>query len=148
MDVFENYAKAKQELTDYILNDSTKDEYEKLCLIDKHSLFGVDSFICHPFKCFEEEYRATLKELYPDKQSFAIVDFINDGGYLNRHETIFIHNIIEGLYDEEDETIEVLTVRGAAVKDAPAYVMKRDDVRKHLYNWCVTNKLIGYQFDW
>jgi hypothetical protein len=138
------FLEAKDELLKDTLSDTTMDEFEKLSLIQEHRLFDTLSWIQQPFDCFLVEYREQLKNSHPDVQIYRIDDILNEPGWRNRGEIVYIANFIEGLYDEEDDEVSVLM----AGKGLPDYKMKRSDVIKHLYNWCIQNKACGYSYDW
>lgn len=141
----EKFLEAKDELLKDILDDKTKDEFEKLSLIQEHRLFDTLSWIQRPFECFEAEYKEQLQNSNPNVQIYRIDDILNEPDWRNRGETVYIADFIEGLYDDEkDDEVSVLK----AGKGLPDYKMKRSDVIKHLYNWCIQNKACGYAFDW
>lgn len=140
----EKFLEAKEELLKDTLNDPNLDEYQKLCLIEEHRLYPILSYIHRPFECFVTEYRNELKRVNPDVRIYGVDDFINDGGWRQRGDTVYISSVIECIEEDDEDEVPVLK----AGKGLPDFKMKRADVIKHLYKWCIDNKAVGYTFDW
>jgi hypothetical protein len=141
--------KIQKQLLEVICSDEKLSKLDRLMLIENYKLFETDSWIQHPLceKYMEQLKEATIRE--------GATYFIDDSwpsletDYRNRGEYISLPNELlcaaENIDDEDyADGFTVLRDRGTGVEIKISYEQLESDV----YDWCLKNKKIGFNFDW
>ena len=165
---------AKEKAVNEILN-SDLSKIEKLRAIEKNGLWGYSSFINHEFRDWEEEAKILEKTTaqynfdngLPDKHgditkyfyASGMTDSIFDPSkmYYEKYETVSYADALEQAFesyaeDFEDEfekeyngePIAIITTRNPIV----SIFKTKEEIIDAVYNYCITNKILGFKNDW
>jgi hypothetical protein len=156
-------AKANEELLQAILADSKMSKLEKLQAIDECDILPYKSWLAHPL---EEKYADVFKKQIDDKfgkQDFHIIDGwpTLDCDAINRSQKISLANELECAYenvsyeyrseklsDQELEAKEIVILTNRSRDSLDEYKITLSQLVDDVYDWCVTNRKIGFCFDW
>lgn len=129
-----------------IVDSQNLTQLEKLKLLESEQLFEYYQWLAHEFINWEKEYEdiLLLEGIYR-----PIIDTIYSPSetHYERHEIISypdtIQDIIENNIDD-DGKVTVLTNRS----NDTVFKKTEEEVINELYNFCISNKIIGFKNDW
>ena len=133
----ETIARAKEKFLNTIIEDNTISKIEKLQLISDNDLFGTKGWIQDLFTEYEEEFKVKLGGRAMLDDWFHFQEF-------ERHRMVNLAEIFEYFNEDDDDMITILKDR---------YTGKTFKISKYefidtVYDWCIKNKCIGFQWDW
>lgn len=135
---------AKDKLLNAILTDTEISKVEKLLLISDNDLFKTNSWICDPFhdEYFKEYESQLAKKGVTNPFSILLLH------YLQRHETVNLAEILESMYeDDEDDNNGLITIYTNRRTSDTLKISKYEFVDT-IYDWCIKNKCIAFEIDW
>jgi hypothetical protein len=143
MTTLEKINQLKEQLLQEIL-DSDLTKIEKLKQIDDSQLFGINCYIQHIFSEQEEKLENLVKE--KTGQKWAIVDdFFHDGEY-ERYRTINLYEILKSYFEDKENFEKITIATNRSTEDI--IEVTYEEFEDIIYNWCISNKMIGFIMDW
>lgn len=136
----ETIKSAKDKLLNAIIDDAEISKLDKLKLIHQNDLFSVSSSIEEIFINYQKEFIKQLGSRHP------IIDDYFTMNEWQRHEIIYMDNVIEYMDfdDDGDDLVTILKDRSTS-KTFKISVYEFIDT---VYDWCISNKKIGFEMDW
>jgi hypothetical protein len=147
-----------------IINDNSLSKSDKIRLLDEESLYGYASFIQHEFKKWEKEAlelekleaerilkEGTSNHLYgrdiclDQFYQSKIIDYPLIRSNYVRYEEVSYCYIMDELEDYPDnELITVLTTRHPKIE----LKKTKEEIIDAIYNYAISNKIVGFKLDW
>jgi hypothetical protein len=139
---------AKEDLLNTIINDPDLSKHEKLNAIQENNLYPVHSWVQHPFKKYEDQFKQQIGE----QSYYRFDELIHE--YAARHQTIDIAAVIEGYIEEveytkeEDEDFSEMVIILSERASGQEFKVPLTELIDHLYDWAIEHKCVEYTFDW
>ena len=140
---------AKEKAINEILN-SDMDKLTKLKTIEDNGLWGYSKYINHEFSEWEEEAkeleRTTAEEnnkTYHSKMTDSIFD--PSTFMFEKYESVsYVEALNRILKKHKTDLVPVITTRNPVV----SLYKTKEEIINTVYDFCVENKIIGFENDW
>jgi len=146
----------KEDLLKEILESTTLSKIEKLSEISYMDLYGTTSWYEHVFEKYKAEYTEIIMKNPEWDNSYKHQPMIDDYFVINdyqRHASVDFGSLLTEMsecidYDKKQkdykDSIKVMTNRNTKDK----FYLTFEQFVDCIYEWCITNKSIGFTIDW
>lgn len=139
-EIKEKLKELKEQRIEEILN-SSESKGNKLKALADEQLWYIDGYVIDPFTDWQNE----LQEQLGEKWLICDERFLYNTEWIQRHETIYLHNCFEDYDENSDEEVVVFTTRG---EKQVSYMRPVKEVLDRVYEYAIKNKIVGFQMDW